>query len=171
MSDAKEGQNRIILGDPVPWFAAPLVTGGSFDLHVFGGRWVVLAFLGSPADPRVDQKIAELRRDQDLFDEDRIIVRGVLTAAPSHVAKYAADGTKAISFVADYDGAISRAYGAFNSPRTIVLDPMLRAVADIPWDFAQGHAATARHPARPTSDRRLGRRTDACAGADRPTRL
>jgi len=142
MSDAKESQNRIVLGDPVPWFAAPLVTGGSFDLHVFAGRWVVLAFLGSPADPRVDEKIAELRRDQNLFDEDRIIVRGVLTAAPSSVAKFAEAAAKAISFVADYDGAISRAYGALNSPRTIVLDPMLRAVADIPWDFAQGHAQT-----------------------------
>jgi predicted 2-oxoglutarate/Fe(II)-dependent dioxygenase YbiX len=29
-------------------------------------------------------------------------------------------------------------------PRTIVLDPMLRAVADIPWDFAAGHAQTVR---------------------------
>ena len=92
MSDAEEGQNRIILGDPVPWFAAPLVSGGSFDLHVFAGRWVVLAFLGSPADPRVEEKIAELRRDQDLFDEDRIIVRGVLTAAPSDAAKFTEAG-------------------------------------------------------------------------------
>jgi predicted 2-oxoglutarate/Fe(II)-dependent dioxygenase YbiX len=29
-------------------------------------------------------------------------------------------------------------------PRTIVLDPMLRAVADIPWDHADGHAQTVR---------------------------
>jgi hypothetical protein len=30
-------------------------------------------------------------------------------------------------------------------PRTIVLDPMLRAIADIPWDYAAGHAATVRN--------------------------
>ncbi len=29
-------------------------------------------------------------------------------------------------------------------PRTIVLDPMLRAVADIPWDYAAGHAESVR---------------------------
>jgi predicted 2-oxoglutarate/Fe(II)-dependent dioxygenase YbiX len=29
-------------------------------------------------------------------------------------------------------------------PRTVVLDPMLRAVADIAWDVPQGHAATVR---------------------------
>ena len=29
-------------------------------------------------------------------------------------------------------------------PRTVVLDPMLRAIADIAWDHADGHAATVR---------------------------
>ena len=48
MLQAAASDNRIVLGDPVPWFSAPLVTGGSFDLHVSAGRWVVLSFLGSP---------------------------------------------------------------------------------------------------------------------------
>jgi hypothetical protein len=52
--------------------------------------------------------------------------------------------TPAVAFIADYDGAISRAYGAATMPRTIVLDPMLRAVADIPWDYAAGHAPSVR---------------------------
>ncbi len=50
--------------------------------------------------------------------------------------------TPAISFLADYDGAISRSFGAAAMPRTVVLDPMLRAVADIAWDNAVGHAET-----------------------------
>ena len=29
-------------------------------------------------------------------------------------------------------------------PRTIVLDPMLRAIADIPFDYAAGHGKTVR---------------------------
>jgi predicted 2-oxoglutarate/Fe(II)-dependent dioxygenase YbiX len=45
-------------------------------------------------------------------------------------------------FLADYDGAISRSFGALAMPRTVVLDPMLRAVADIAWDNPQGHAET-----------------------------
>jgi predicted 2-oxoglutarate/Fe(II)-dependent dioxygenase YbiX/peroxiredoxin len=136
--------NRIALGDPVPWFAAPLVTGGSFILHVHAGRWIVLCFLGSPANPRVNEELAELLREAPLFDEDRLIVRGVLTAPPDDLAKYPEVSTKAVSFLADYDGAISRSFGALDMPRTIVLDPMLRAVADIPWDFAPGHAETVR---------------------------
>ena len=58
MIDHKTGGNRIVLGDPVPWFSAPVVTGGSFDLHVSAGRWVVLSFMGSPANPRAMAEIA-----------------------------------------------------------------------------------------------------------------
>jgi predicted 2-oxoglutarate/Fe(II)-dependent dioxygenase YbiX/peroxiredoxin len=137
-----DGSNPITLGDPVPWFTAPLINGATFDFHVFGGRWVVLAFLGSPANPAADEKIAELMKDDALFDDDRIVVRGVFTAPPADIAKYAQMCTKAFSFIADYDGAVSRAFGAADMPRTVVLDPMLRAVADIPWDFAPGHAQT-----------------------------
>jgi predicted 2-oxoglutarate/Fe(II)-dependent dioxygenase YbiX/peroxiredoxin len=133
-------KDPITLGDPVPRFSAQLVTGGTFDLHVCAGRWLVLSFLGSPKNPRVEQEIAALQHQADLLDEEHIVVRGILTAAPDVIANYAAISTKALSFVADYDGVISRSYGALDMPRTIVLDPMLRAIANIPWDYAQGHA-------------------------------
>jgi peroxiredoxin len=139
-----ESGNRIALGDPVPWFGAPLLGDGAFNLQVAAGRWIVLSFLGSPADPRAKAELTELLRDAHLFAEDRIVFYGVLTAPPSDPAYYLALRTPAISFIADYDGAISRAYGAAGMPRTIVLDPMLRAIADIAWDFAAGHVQTVR---------------------------
>jgi predicted 2-oxoglutarate/Fe(II)-dependent dioxygenase YbiX len=46
-----------------------------------------------------------------------------------------------LSFLADQDGTISRMFGAEPMPRTIILDPMLRAIADIAWDNPQGHAS------------------------------
>jgi peroxiredoxin len=137
-------ETPITLGDPVPWFTAPLITGGSFILHVQAGRWIVLCFLGSPANPRVNEELAALLNETSLFDEDRVIVRGVFTAPPDDVAQNPQVSSKALSFLADYDGALSRSFGALDMPRTIVLDPMLRAIADIPWDFPQGHAATVR---------------------------
>ncbi|MGP0089934.1 MAG: 2OG-Fe(II) oxygenase [Xanthobacteraceae bacterium] len=148
MSGNATAENRIVLGDPVPWFAAPLVTGGSFDLHVTAGRWIVLCFFGSPTNPRVKEEIAELLREANLFDEERLVACCVLTAPPDDVAEYAAISTKALSFVADYDGAISRSFGAQDAPRTVMLDPMLRAIADIPWDYPQGHAQTVRNVLR-----------------------
>jgi hypothetical protein len=70
---------------------------------------------------------------------------GVFTEPPNDPAHYAALSTSSVSFIADYDGAVSRSFGATAMPRTIVLDPMLRAVADIPWDYAAGHAHTVRN--------------------------
>jgi predicted 2-oxoglutarate/Fe(II)-dependent dioxygenase YbiX/peroxiredoxin len=139
-----ETDTGIVLGDPVPWFGAPLIGDGAFNLQVAAGRWIVLSFLGSPANPKAQQEVTELLREAHLFDEDRIVFYGVFTAPPSDPAYYAALSTSAISFVADYDGAVSRAYGAAEMPRTIVLDPMLRAVANIAWDYPTGHVAAVR---------------------------
>ena len=52
----------MVLGDPVPWFSAPMITGGAFDLHVSAGRWVILSFLGAPGNPRAIAEINELAR-------------------------------------------------------------------------------------------------------------
>lgn len=144
MDKSEAGPRGIALGDPVPWFTAPLVGEGSFNLSVAAGRWIVLAFLGSPANPRIHQELTELFRSALLFDEDRIVFYGILTAPPDDPAPYLNRTSAAAGFLADYDGAISRAFGAGDVPRTVVLDPMLRAIADIPWDHAEGHAATVR---------------------------
>jgi predicted 2-oxoglutarate/Fe(II)-dependent dioxygenase YbiX/peroxiredoxin len=145
MSQSTSGNSAITLGDPVPWFSAPLIGHGSFSLQVAAGRWVVLSFLGSPDNPKAKEELTKLIHDARLFHEDRIVFYGVFTAPPSDPSYYIALNTFAISFIADYDGAISRAFGAADTPRTVVLDPMLRAVADIPWDFAAGHAKTIRN--------------------------
>jgi predicted 2-oxoglutarate/Fe(II)-dependent dioxygenase YbiX len=142
MAGDQKGGNRMILGDPVPWFSAPLVNGGGFDLHVTAGRWVVLSFLGSPANPRAMAEISELLRSNSVLNEDHIIVGCVFTAPPDDIAGLAAISSNKLFFLADYDGAISRSFGALEMPRTIVLDPMLRSIADISWDNPQGHAET-----------------------------
>jgi predicted 2-oxoglutarate/Fe(II)-dependent dioxygenase YbiX/peroxiredoxin len=148
MSDTLSSTKRMNLGDPVPWFSAALVTGGQFDLHVSAGRWVVLSFLGSPANPRAGEELASLMREAGLFREDHMIAVVVLTAPPADITALAKVSSNALSFLADYDGAISRAFGASETPRTIVLDPMLRAIADIAWDSPQGHSTMVRNVLR-----------------------
>jgi peroxiredoxin len=148
MAETLRAENRIVLGDPVPRFSAALVAGGAFDLHVSAGRWVVLSFLGSPANPRANAELNELLREAALFSEDRLVVGCVLTEPPTDAAQLAEISGNAVFFIADYDGAVSRSFGALAMPRTVVLDPMLRAVADIAWDFPQGHAETVRNVLR-----------------------
>ena len=136
----------MVLGDPVPWFSAPLVNGGAFDLHVSAGRWVVLSFLGSPENPRAMAELAGLMRDSAAYHEDHIIIGCVVTAEPDEdlTTTLAAISSPKLFFIADYDGAISAAFGAQEMPRTVVLDPMLRSIADIAWDDPKGHAETVR---------------------------
>jgi predicted 2-oxoglutarate/Fe(II)-dependent dioxygenase YbiX/peroxiredoxin len=140
--DNSEPGSRIVLGDPVPWFSAPLIGQGSFNLSVAAGRWIVLSFLGSPDNPRAEQELGQLLRAAHLFDEDRIVFHGILATPPADPAPYLRRSNAATSFLTDYDGAIASAFGAALTPRTIVLDPMLRAIADISWDHAAGHAET-----------------------------
>src|SRR5579863_2111403 len=144
MEQSESDSRKIVLGDPVPWFTAPVIAGGSFSLSVAAGRWIVLSFLGSPTDPRAERELAEMLEVFRLFHEDRLVFYGVLTALPQNPAPYLKLSTSAMSFLADYDGEISRLFGAATMPRTIILDPMLRAIADIPWDYAAGHAQTVR---------------------------
>jgi len=144
MNKSEPGPARIVLGDPVPWFAAPLISGGSFNLSVAAGRWIVLSFLGSPANPRAERELAEILEVFHLFHEDRIVFYGVLTEPAADPTPYLKLSTAAMSFLADYDSAVSAPFGAADMPRTVILDPMLRAVADIPWDYAAGHAQTVR---------------------------
>jgi hypothetical protein len=58
------------------------MAGGAFNLQVAAGRWIVLAFLGSPANPRAHAELAELLSEAEHFDPDRIVFYGVLAAAP-----------------------------------------------------------------------------------------
>jgi len=143
-----QGAIRLNLGDPVPWFSARTLAGGSFDLQVAAGRWIVLAFLGDPAQPRAAQEVAELMQEAHLFHPDRMVCYAVLTAPPAEPARYADPGTDAFAVLVDHDGAITRAFGASDMPRTVILDPMLRAIANIPWDYAAGHAEAVRETLR-----------------------
>jgi predicted 2-oxoglutarate/Fe(II)-dependent dioxygenase YbiX/peroxiredoxin len=132
----------MILGDPVPWFSAPTINGGAFDLHVSAGRWVVLSFLGSPNNPRAITEITELVRACAPFDENHVVVACVFAGRPDDVSTVTAISSNKLFFLADDDGSISREFGATEMPRTVILDPMLRSVADIAWDNPQGHSET-----------------------------
>lgn len=145
MSNAKTESHRVILGDPVPWFSLPVVTGGSFDLQASAGRWVVLSFVGSIADPRAMVEVAELARLATSFSEDHLVIGCVFTGQAANLDGLGALSSSTLSFLADHDGAVSQSFGATEMPRTIVLDPMLRAIADIAWDNPQGHADMVRN--------------------------
>jgi predicted 2-oxoglutarate/Fe(II)-dependent dioxygenase YbiX len=131
----------IKLGDPAPWFSVPTITGGSVDLQVCGGRWVVLSFIGDLGMPRAVAECQSLTGCIEATTDDHLIAYAVLTVPPADPVAVVGAASPALRYVADYDGAVTRLYGAAGSPRSVVLDPMLRVVAVIPWDHPAGHTA------------------------------
>jgi peroxiredoxin/predicted 2-oxoglutarate/Fe(II)-dependent dioxygenase YbiX len=134
----------IALADPVPWFSARTVTGETVDLHVDAGRWVVLCFLGSLAGPRAAAELAGVLSGAARFHEDHCVFYGVLSEPPPDVGVLARISGPHMAFLADYDRAVAAAFGAVDAPRTVVLDPLLRAVANIGFDHPDGHGAMLR---------------------------
>jgi predicted 2-oxoglutarate/Fe(II)-dependent dioxygenase YbiX/peroxiredoxin len=133
----------IRLGDPVPWFGGPLLGEGSFNLQVAGGRWIVLTFFDSTGSGACEHELDELIGGLQ-FDDDHVVFCGVLAAPPQDADRLIGRSNPAVNFIADYGRAIARLFGAVEKPRTVVLDPMLRAVANIPADEPAGYGKALR---------------------------
>jgi hypothetical protein len=144
MTIAASSAQTITLGDPVPWFRSQYLTGTPFDFNIAAGRWIVLAFLGNLAEPQAQAKLSALLQHAPLFAEDHIVAYVVLSAHPGAevVTQLSTASGPGLKFVADYDGELAKLYGAKGAQRTIVLDPMLRAIGNIAWDCAEGHDQT-----------------------------
>ena len=143
-----EGQASVTirLGDPAPWFGGATITGGRVELHVDAGRWVVLCFLGSLAEERAQKTLVELLAEGQAFRVNHLVFLGILSAPPPpqiHEMLAPIVGP-CLNFIIDGDGAIARQYGAEHCPRTVVLDPLLCAIADVRFDDAAGHDAMIR---------------------------
>jgi predicted 2-oxoglutarate/Fe(II)-dependent dioxygenase YbiX len=134
--------NQIVLGDPVPWFTARGVGGERIDLHLSAGRWVLLAFLPPLADSRAQARLASLAEFAALRTEDHLVIYALLASPPADIQPLLALTNPALKFIADYDHSIAAPYGDPNVPRSVVLDPMLRAVANIPSDHPLVHDRT-----------------------------
>jgi len=131
----------ITLGDPIPWFRANHIGTGKpeLDIHVSAGRWILLAFVGSLDQPRAQATVSTLVQQAASFTDDHLIIYIVLSRPPENPLALLSLSGPVLKFIADYDGAIGAHYGANEQPRTIALDPMLRAIADITWDHPDGH--------------------------------
>src|SRR5215469_13360059 len=109
--------DRLTLGDPAPWFSARCVTGGTSDLHVNAGRWIVVAFLHDVSTQRAQDELRELAGLLAGVTEDKLVAYAVLTAPPAEPAALSVYAAPVLRFVADYDGSITSLYGAHAMPR------------------------------------------------------
>jgi peroxiredoxin/predicted 2-oxoglutarate/Fe(II)-dependent dioxygenase YbiX len=129
-------------GDPAPWFTARSTVNPQFVFDTEAGRYVVLCFFGSAAHPIARRILDEVERSHARFDGSNAVFFGVSTDPEDESQGRVKKEHPGVVYFWDFDGAISRAYGAAPPdgspgpyrPHTLVLSPTLRAMAVAPFD-------------------------------------
>jgi peroxiredoxin/predicted 2-oxoglutarate/Fe(II)-dependent dioxygenase YbiX len=142
-------------GDPAPWFRQRSTSNPSYGFDTVAGRYVVLCFFGSAADPAAQAALRTVQAHRDLLDDTRACFFGVSLDPSDAAAGRVQESLPGIRFFWDFDGAVSRLYGAIAADSGgdaaamgarrfwLVLDPALRVIALIPFepDGSDGKAA------------------------------
>lgn len=132
-------------GDPAPWFQGRALNNPRFAFDTVAGRYVVLCFFGSAADPRAQAALIAAARRSILFDDAFACFFGVTRDPEDAAAGRIADRIPGYRFFIDADGAISRAYGALDGDGAardlwVVLDPRLRVIGVAAFSADGGEA-------------------------------
>lgn len=136
MGEVESKPRRLLPGDPAPWFIAPTEHNPTFHFHTVGGRYLVLAFLGSVAGEPGRAAFAGLLEHRGLFDDSQASLF-IVSADPEDEAagrlKTMAPGVRCFR---DFDKTVGRLYGAVGAdgggeyrPSIFVIDPGLRVLA------------------------------------------
>lgn len=134
--------HRLEVGDPVPWFRQRSTSNPNYCFDTAAGRYIVLCFFGRSADEQGRGMLGILQEHRSLFDDDRIAFFGI-SIDPADEKERRVRGTMpGIRYFWDFDGRISRLYGAIpaDAPEKplrfrrfwLVLDPTLRVRAVFP---------------------------------------
>lgn len=143
------------VGDPVPWFSCPSSNNNKFHFETVAGRYLVLSFYGSMNIDKNAKVIEYITRDiRYLFDDQRIVFFGVSVDQRDQKESKVKQMIPGIRYFWDYDLKVSQLFGAYNPKEsllkeqivyishTLVLDPFLRVIANIPMKNEQEHNQT-----------------------------
>lgn len=139
-------------GDPAPWFHQRSFSRPKFVFDTVGGRYIVLCFFASAADPQGRAALAVVAGRRQELDDEKACFFGVSNDAADEAQDRIADSLPGIRFFLDYDGTISRLYGATPVDAIaggqvpvrqmwVVLDPTLRVLKAVPFRSDGGDAA------------------------------
>lgn len=135
---------HISAGDPGPWFHASTTTKPRFAFDTIAGRYIVLCFIGSAGDEPGQRAWRAITANRILFDDAKLSLFTVTIDPQDQAQGRIQESVPGIRFFLDYDGAVSRLYGA--APREmpqdgriplqrrwVVLDPTLRILKVFPF--------------------------------------
>lgn len=145
MSAAARSYIALTPGDPAPWFYQRSAGNPRYAIDSAGGRHIVMCFFMSARDAQSRQALHAVAAHRRLFDDARISYFGISIDPSDEKQGRVKEAMPGIRFIWDFDGAVSRLYGAIpNDAQTsepniparrfwIVLDPTLRVLAVFPF--------------------------------------
>jgi peroxiredoxin/predicted 2-oxoglutarate/Fe(II)-dependent dioxygenase YbiX len=133
---------NLLPGDHAPWFQARATTREKFAFDTAGGRYIVLCFFAT-ADQRGKAAVDVAFAHPELFDDKNASFFGISIDPGDEAQRRVVGQIPGFRFFWDFDGQISRLYGAIpgdavsgtNVPLRriwVVLDPTLRVLNVIP---------------------------------------
>jgi peroxiredoxin/predicted 2-oxoglutarate/Fe(II)-dependent dioxygenase YbiX len=144
------GGARLEVGEPAPWFEVRSPVNPRFQFSTVAGRYVVLCFFASAAEPASRRILDDILQHRALFDDETFCFFGVSIDPGDEQEERIKEIRPGIHLFWDFDCRISRIYGALGertanaakSPYrrfTLVLDERLRVVAVLPFDQQPEH--------------------------------
>ena len=128
------------MGDPAPWFVARSTVNPKFVFDTVGGRYIILTFFGSAANPASRRILNDIEQNQHRFDVENALFFGVSTDPDDEAQQRVRQQFQGIIYFWDFDLAVSRLYevaakeGQAYQPQSIILSPSLRTLAVLPFD-------------------------------------
>jgi len=135
---------RLMAGDPAPWFVQRACCNPSYRFDTAAGRYIVMGFVASAADPLSADALSVLQTERALFDDAKISFFSVTLEPKDESEGRLVTSLPGIRHFYDFDGTVSALYGAI--PRNakaggtmsvrrffLVLDPTMRVIKNIPF--------------------------------------
>lgn len=134
---------NITVGDQAPRFKQRSTSNPNFVFDTAAGRYLVLCFYLSAEDPEGAAALAAAEANRSIFDDEAIAFFGVSVNPADEHSGRARQALPGIRHFWDFDGSVSRLYGAlptdFQAGRQtigrrlwVVVDPTLRVMAMFP---------------------------------------
>jgi predicted 2-oxoglutarate/Fe(II)-dependent dioxygenase YbiX/peroxiredoxin len=130
------------VGDPAPWFQQRSTSNPNYAFDTAAGRYIVLCFFGTSADAQGRDMLRILDEQRSIFNDEHVSFFGVSIDPSDANEGRIRESLPGIRFFLDFDGAVSRLYGAapidvLKGPIVLrrfwlVLDPTLRVRALVP---------------------------------------
>jgi peroxiredoxin len=136
---------NLMVGDPAPWFHQRSSVNPNYAFDSAAGRYLVLCFFLSAANPRARAALEAALSRRSLFNDQKAAFFGVSVDPADEAQKRVATILPGYRFLWDSDSKVSRLYGAVpleehaaGEPLParqiwVVLDPTLRVLRIVPF--------------------------------------